>query len=117
MFVLLHLQAAVVDALDAAQASHLLVNAEILDIYSTCEGQRCHSRPGEFKRKRGFANLPRAQCDQTDVVTEGALLNLVDELGQLGVCAAAVVDLKKKPHSPDTDYNHTRLIIRRIKTL
>lgn len=38
--------------------------------------------------------LPRAQGDQTDVVTERTLLNLMDELGQLGVCAAAVVNLK-----------------------
>lgn len=32
MFVLLHLQAALVDSLDAAQAKHLLVDAEILDM-------------------------------------------------------------------------------------
>lgn len=31
VFVLLHLHAAIVDTLDAAQASHLFVNAEILD--------------------------------------------------------------------------------------
>lgn len=66
------------------------------------KGQTRHLCTGEFKRKRGFADLPRAQCDQTDVVTEGALLNLVDELGQLRVCAAAVVDLKKTC-SPHTD--------------
>lgn len=62
----------------------------------------------------GFADLPRAQRDQADVAAEGALLDLVDELGQLGVCAAAVVDLKnEKTRSPDTEYNHTR----HIKTL
>lgn len=32
VFVLLHLHAAVVDTLDAAQATHLFVNAEILDM-------------------------------------------------------------------------------------
>lgn len=31
VFVLLHLHAAIVDALDAPQAPHLFVNAEILD--------------------------------------------------------------------------------------
>lgn len=31
VFVLLHLHAAIVDTLDAAQASHLFVNAEVLD--------------------------------------------------------------------------------------
>lgn len=41
-----------------------------------------------------YPYLPRAQRDQTDVLTEGALLNLVDDLGQLGVSAAAVVDLQ-----------------------
>lgn len=61
-----------------------------------------------------FANLPRAQRDQADVIAERALLNLVDELGQLGVCAAAVVNLKTR--LPDTDYDHTRLTVRRIKT-
>lgn len=38
--------------------------------------------------------LSWAQCDQTDVLTEGALLNLVDKLGQLRVSATAIVDLQ-----------------------
>lgn len=39
------------------------------------------------------SNLPGAQRDNTDVFPEGTLLNLVHELGQLGVSAAAVVNL------------------------
>lgn len=38
-------------------------------------------------------DLSWAHCDQTDVLAEGAFLNLVDKLGQLRVSAAAVVDL------------------------
>lgn len=59
--------------------------------------------------------LPWAQCDQTDVVTERTLLNLVDELGQLGVCAAAVVNLTTC--SSHNDYDHTRVTIRLIRTM
>lgn len=62
-----------------------------------------------------YAYLPRTQCDQTDVVIERTLLNLVDKLGQLGVCAAAVVNLQTC--SPDTDYDHTRLTICLMKTM
>lgn len=59
--------------------------------------------------------LPRAQGDQSDVVTEGTLLNLVDKLGQLWVCAAAVVNLET--HLPDTDYDRTSLTSCLRKTL
>lgn len=59
--------------------------------------------------------LPRAQCDQADVISERALLNLVDELGQLGVCAAAVVNLKTC--FPTPYYDHTRLKTRPIKPM
>lgn len=59
--------------------------------------------------------LPWAQCDQTNVVTERTLLNLVDELGQLGVCAAAVVNLTTC--SSHNDYDHTHVTIRLIRTM
>lgn len=38
--------------------------------------------------------LPWTQCDHTDVLAKGALLYLVDKLGQLGMSAAAVVNLQ-----------------------
>ena len=38
--------------------------------------------------------LPRAQCDHADGASIGAFLHLSHKLGQLGVCPAAVVDLK-----------------------
>lgn len=41
MFVLLHLHAAVVDLLDAAQVTHLFIDAEILD--STADAIGKHS--------------------------------------------------------------------------
>lgn len=40
-----------------------------------------------------YTNLPWAQRDQTDVLAEGAFLNLMNKLGQLGVSATAVVNL------------------------
>lgn len=108
-FVLLQLHAAVVDALDGAQATHLGIDAEILNgkAHTLVKYAICVEVDRKYLTKNGIepslcVYLPRAQCDQANVVSERTLLNLVDELGQLGVCAAAVVNLETCCPTPIT---------------
>lgn len=55
--------------------------------------------------------LPRTQRDQTYVCTEGALLNLMDKLGQLGVSATAVVNLQAGKFTLTSESGLTHIII------
>lgn len=54
--------------------------------------------------------LTGAEGDHTDVFAEGALLNLVDKLSQLGVSATAVVNLKT-----NQTHGYDRHILKNIK--
>lgn len=67
MFVLLHLHAVVIDELESPQAAHLLVHTQV---------------------------LPGSQRDQTRVFAKRTFLHFMHKLRQLGVRAAAVVDLQ-----------------------
>ena len=83
MFVLLHLHAAVVDALDAAEATHILVNAKILQKthHNVSPGPRsqdsdsrnCHLtiRPEMAAVLYGFPahNMPGEDEDALDIST------------------------------------------------